>query len=313
MRILVVGAGALGGYFGARLIEAARDVTFLVRPRRAAELQTGLVVKSPLGNIQLADPPLVTADRLKSPFDLILLSCKSYDLENAMVSFAPAVGPQTAILPLLNGMAHMDALNARFGQERVLGGQCVISATLDTAGHILHLNDTHSLTFGEQGGGQSARTKAISEAFSDAKFTAQASDSILLEMWEKWVFIATGAGITCLMRAAIGDIVSADAADLAVSLINECADVATQQGFAPRPGPMARFKAMFTAPGSLLTASMLRDIERGSRIEADHVIGDLLRRSGGSLGKTSLLRIAYAHLKAYEARRHREQPANSDK
>jgi 2-dehydropantoate 2-reductase len=309
MRVLVIGAGALGGYFGARLMEAGRDVTFLVRPRRAGELMDGLVVKSPVGNITIGKPPLVIADQLKSPFDLILLSCKAYDLDGAMESFAPAMGPHTLILPLLNGMAHIDALNARFGKHRVLGGQCVISATLDDNGHILHLNDMHSVTFGEQVGGASDRTKAILATLSDAKFTVQASDAILQDMWEKWVFIATGAGMTCLMRASIGDIVAAEAADMSVALLNECASVAAKHGFTPRPAPFERFRTMFTTPGSPITASMLRDIERGSRIEADQILGDLLRRGGDGVGKASLLRIAYAHLKAYEARRQREQAA----
>jgi 2-dehydropantoate 2-reductase len=306
MRVLVIGAGALGGYFGARLLEAGRDVTFLVRPRRAAALKDGLIVKSPVGDITIAEPPLVTADNLKTPFDLILLSCKAYDLEDAMASFAPAVGPDTTILPLLNGMAHLDALNARFGKHCVLGGQCVISATLDDSGHILQLSDLHSITFGEQGGGQSDRTKAASEALSGAKFAVQASDAILQDMWEKWAFISTAAGITSLMRATIGDIVAADAGDLSVALLDECAAIASAHGFKPRQEPFERFRAMFTAAGSPMTASMLRDIERGARIEADHIVGDLLKRGGKSVGPTSLLRVAYAHLKAYEARRQRE-------
>src|SRR6266478_3717831 len=143
MRILVVGAGAIGGYFGARLLEAGRDVTFLVRPRRAAQLARGLSVLSRFGNIDLAAPPTLTADSLREPFDLILLSCKAYDLEGAMGSFAPAVGPQTTILPLLNGMRHLELLGTRFGAERVLGGQCLISTVLDPDGRVIHLNDTH--------------------------------------------------------------------------------------------------------------------------------------------------------------------------
>jgi 2-dehydropantoate 2-reductase len=309
MRVLVIGAGALGGYFGARLIEAGRDVTFLVRPRRAGELKNGLIVKSPAGDITIAQPPLVTAGQLKTPFDLILLSCKAYDLENAMDSFAPAVGPKTAILPLLNGMAHIEALNARFGKERVLGGQCVISATLDDKGHVLHLSDLQSMTFGEQEGGASERTKAIAETLSGAKFTVQASDNVVQDMWEKWIFIATGAGITCLMRATIGDVVAAGAGDLSVTLANECASVASKHGHGPRSASLERTHTLFTTPGSPLTASMLRDIERGSRIEADHVIGDLLRR-GGDAAKTPLLRIVLAHLKAYEARQQREHAKN---
>ncbi|MEW6643175.1 MAG: 2-dehydropantoate 2-reductase [Pseudomonadota bacterium] len=311
MRVLVIGAGALGGYFGARLFEAGRDVTFLVRPRRAEQLRQGLVVKSAAGDVTLAKPPLVTADRLNGPYDLVLLSCKAYDLADAIEGFAPAVGPSTVVLPLLNGMAHLDVLNARFGAARVFGGQCVISATLNDQGHILHLNDMHSLTFGEQGGGLSERAQAVEKVLSGAKFAAQASATILQDMWEKWVFIATGAGMTCLMRATIGDIVAAGGAGLSLALIGECASIAAAHGFAPRPAALERSRAMFTAAGSPITASMLRDIEHGARIEADHIIGDLLRRGEAQRTETALLRIVFAHLKAYEARRRREQPASA--
>src|SRR6202043_1931860 len=109
MRILVVGAGAIGGYFGGRLLQAGRDVTFLVRPRRAAELaKAGLIVKSPHGDVTLAAPATTLSENIRRPFDLVLLSCKAYDLEGAMDSFAAAVGPETMILPLLNGMKHLD-------------------------------------------------------------------------------------------------------------------------------------------------------------------------------------------------------------
>jgi 2-dehydropantoate 2-reductase len=307
MRVLVVGAGSIGGYFGGRLLEAGRDVTFLVRSRRASELaRTGLAIRSPVGDVNLPAPPTVAAEDLSEPFDLVLLSCKAYDLTGAIKAFAPAVGPETAILPLLNGMRHLDLLEARFGAERVLGGQCLISAALDPEGRILHLNETHILSFGERDGARSRRAEAIAAELSGARFEARLSQAILREMWEKWVFIATGAGVTCLLRASIGDIVAAGAADLATALLDECAAIAARQGFAPSEAAMQRSRAMFTAPGSALTASMLRDIERGAPIEAEHVVGDLLRRGGKETEASSLLRTAYLHLKAYEARRARE-------
>jgi 2-dehydropantoate 2-reductase len=310
MRILVVGAGAIGGYFGGRLLQAGRDVTFLVRPRRQAQLaKTGLVIRSRFGDVSLPAPPTVTADALRAPFDLILLSCKSYDLQSAADSFAPAVGPNTAILPLLNGMGHIDYLAERFGAGAVLGGQCVISVTLDGDGHILHLNDTHGLSFGEQNGATSPRVEAIASTFSGANFDSCLSKTILHEMWEKWVLIATMAGSNCLMRAAVGDIVAAGAENLSLALLDECAGIATAQNFAPSAAAMARNRGMLTMPGSTFAASMLRDIERGAPTEADHILGDLIRRGGGGgdgPNDLPLLRIAYAHLRAYDARRKRE-------
>jgi len=309
MRILVVGAGSIGGYFGGRMLAAGRDVSFLVRERRAAQLaRTGLTIRSPLGDVS-APAPTLAAAALREPFDLILLSCKAYDLEGAMDSFAAAVGPGTLILPLLNGMRHLDALEGRFGAQRVLGGLCVISAVLDAEGRILHLNSSHSLAFGARGGARIEALEAAAEALSGCGFEARRSGAILQEMWEKWVFIASAAGITCLMRGPVGDIVAAGAADLAIALTDECAGIAASQGFAPAEGALRKCRDLLTTPGSSFAASMLRDIERGGRIEGEHVIGDLLRR-GGAAGRP-LLRIADAHLKAYEARRTREEAAGA--
>jgi 2-dehydropantoate 2-reductase len=304
MRYLVVGAGALGGYFGARLLQGGCDVTFLLRPGRAAALaRTGLVVRSRFGDLSLPSPRYVLADTIAGPYDVVIVACKAYDLAETMESFAPAVGPATAILPLLNGMRHLDELQTRFDSGRILGGLCLISATLDDAGVILHLNDTHSLTFGELDGSASARVAAIQDDFSRTRFEGRSSTHILLEMWEKWVFIASAAGITCLMRASIGDIVTAGSADLSATLLEECRRIASANGFEPRAPSIERARSMLTAAGSPITASMLKDVERGARVEADHVLGDLIARSMGTLPAISLLRIAYSHLKAYEARR----------
>jgi 2-dehydropantoate 2-reductase len=311
MRILVVGAGALGGYFGGRLLEAGRDVTFLVRDRRAAQLaKSGLVIKSKLGDTTLPNPPTVMADKLREPFDLILLSCKAYDLAAAADSFAPAVGGKTAILPLLNGMAHLDYLGGRFGAGPVLGGQCLISATLDAEGRVLHLNDTHLLSFGEQDGSKSERGVAIAATFSGVNFESRLSAAILQEMWEKWAFIAAAAGICCLMRAPFGDITAAGASDYTIGIFDECCAIAAASGFVVSDSSVTRSRAMFTAPGSPIAASMLRDIEHGARIEGDHIVGDLLRRGGKHPGGFPLLQIAYAHLRTYEARRKREPAKN---
>jgi 2-dehydropantoate 2-reductase len=305
MRILVVGAGAIGGYFGARLLAAGCDVTFLVRPGRAEQLaKTGLVVRSKLGDLDLPPPPTVTADKIAGPYDLILLSCKAFDLDNAMNSFAPAVGLSTAVLPLLNGMSHLDSLVGRFGENAVLGGQCAISLVLDPEGRVLHLNDGGTISFGERAGPRTPRVDKIAEAFAAAKVQGGASDMILQDMWEKWVFISTAAGITCLMRASVGDIVAAGAADRTLALYEEISSIAASHGFAPRPPSAQRGRTMLTAAGSPFTASMLRDVESGRAIEADHMVGDLLKRSGKTDG-FPMLRLVYAHLKAYEARRAR--------
>lgn len=309
MRVLVVGAGAVGGYFGGRLAELGRDVTFLVRPKRTAALaQNGLVVKSRYGDISIHSPKTVLAANLRESFDLVLLSCKAYDLDDAMDSFSGGVGPRTAILPLLNGIRHLDALESRFGRERLLGGQCFIAATLNEAGEIVHMSEQHGLTFGELDRDRSERARAIEELMTGAQFDARLSDHIVLDMWQKWVFLATLAGATCLMRAAIGDIVTAPGGlDFILGLFEECCAIAAANGYATRPDFIERWKHTLTMPESLLTASMLRDIESNSRVEADHIVGDLLERGRNHGIDSPKLAIAYAHLKSYEQRRERQR------
>jgi len=311
MRILVVGAGAVGGYFGGRLLQAGRDVTFLVRAKRAEQLaRTGLQIRSQFGDVSLAKPPTIASENLSSTFDLVLLSCKAYDLESAIASLAPAVGDATAVLPLLNGMRHLDLLAERFRPVNVLGGLCLIAATLDETGAVVHLNDAHSISFGELGGGLSARVQAIADVMAGARFEANASDQILQKMWEKWVLLASLAGSTCLMRASVGDIGRAPGGtDFVLALLKECGSVARSVGFPPGPAFLEQARSALTAAGSPLTASMLRDIERGGRIESDQVIADLIRRAkpGPDLDSdVPLLRLVHTHLRAYEARRERE-------
>jgi 2-dehydropantoate 2-reductase len=274
MRILVIGAGATGGYFGGRLLQAGRDVTFLVRPKRAELLaKNGLVIKSPAGDVTLKNPPTIVADKITAPFDVIILSCKAYDLEDAMASFAAAVGPDTAIIPFLNGMKHLDVLDAKFGIDRVMGGQCQIASMLDTEGVIHHLAPMQSMSFGERGTPKGDRAKQIEAALQGAMFETRASDVIMQEMYEKWVFLATLAGATSLMRAAAGHITGAPGGADFIRALREIASVAEAAGHAPRAEFLTRTEGLLFAPGSPLTASMLRDIRGNARIEADQIIG----------------------------------------
>lgn len=305
MRILVVGAGAIGGYFGGRMLQAGRDVTFLVRPRRATELASaGLVIKSPNGDVTLTAPPIVRADKLDTAFDLVLLSCKAFDLEDAIASFAPAVGPKTVILPLLNGMRHLDILDQRFGSNAVLGGLCAIAVTLNEHREVVQLAPMQSLGFGERDGKISDRVRAIADAMSGGKFGAAASAQIIQDMWEKWVFLASLAASTCSMRAAVGHILAAPGGkDFILGILEECSAVAAAEGHSPTGPFFERARGMLTAEGSQLTASMFRDIKAGARVEADHIIGDLIARGEPAKVPVPKLRIAYTHLKTYENRR----------
>lgn len=310
MRILVLGAGATGGYFGGRLQEAGRDVSFLVRPRRAAELaEHGLAIRSPLGNAKLK-PTVVTAGQVREPYDLVILACKAYGLDQAIEDIAPAVGRKTTILPLLNGLRHFDALDARFGAQQVLGGLCSIAVTLGPKGMIDHLGQMHVLRFGERTAEVSPRVNALQQLFSGVNLDAKPSRDVMQALWEKWVMLASLAGMTCLMRAAIGDIVAAPHGEkLMRQMLDECAAVATAYARAPRTAVLDDTRSMLTQAGSNFTASMLRDIEHGNLVEADHILGDMIERGHNVNVFTSLLEIAYCHVKAYEIRHAREAGA----
>jgi 2-dehydropantoate 2-reductase len=305
MRILVVGAGAIGGYFGGRLLQAGNDVTFLVRPKRASELASaGLVIKSAAGDATLKNPPTVQADKLTEKFDIVLLSCKAFDLEDAIKSFAPAVGPNTAIIPLLNGMLHLSVLDQKFGAERVLGGLCAIAVTLNDAREVVQLAPMQSLNFGERDGKMSDRVRAIAEVFSSGNFGAVASEHIMQDMWEKWVFLASLAASTSLMRTSVGNILAAPGGkDFLLGILDECSAIATAEGYAPSGPFFERAKGMLTSEGSPMTASMFRDIKTGLPVEADHVVGDLVARADAAKIPVPRLRIAFTHLKAYEVQR----------
>jgi 2-dehydropantoate 2-reductase len=304
MRMLVLGAGALGGYFGGRLVEAGGDVTFLVRPRRAAMLaQSGLRIESPYGNAELP-VKTVTAEALAPGWDAVLLACKAYDLEEAIAAIRPAVDGRTAILPVLNGLSHVERLGHAFGSGRVLGGLCKIQATLSPEGVVRHLNDWRWLTFGEQDGTMSPRVQAIAAAFAPAKgMVAQAVPDIGQRMWEKLVHLGSAAIGTVLMRANVGEVVRAGGAPFMAEVLARNAAIAAHHGHPMPASFMAEYGALFSDPASAYATSLLRDIEAGNRTEAEHILGFLLEAARRAGVNAALHEAAALHGRAYEERR----------
>jgi 2-dehydropantoate 2-reductase len=311
MRILVLGAGGVGGYFGGRLVESGADVTFLVREGRARQLaEHGLVIKSPVGDAQLKVRILTAADP-GAPFDLIILSCKSYDLPSAIDAAAPHMAAGDGlILPMLNGMAHVDVLREKFGGDRVLGGLCGIFGTLSPEGVVIQMAGLPPrIAFGRfkdqmERGILDAPASRIAQIFAPANFAAARVEPIEQGLWEKWVTLAALAAGTCLMRGSIGSIVAgADGTAIMQELLAETVAVARAAGYAPSDQRLAASRDILTDKASSATASMLRDILRGGATEGSHIIGDLLRRARGFGLDTPLLRIANAHLQTYEAER----------
>jgi 2-dehydropantoate 2-reductase len=301
MRILVVGAGSTGGYFGGRLAQAGRDVTFLVRPARAASLKAnGLQIVSPHGDVTLT-PKLVTAGDVGGPYDAVLLTVKAYALDAALADLAPAVGPDTMILPVLNGMKHVDMIKARCGEKTLVGCVCKVATVVDEQGRIVQLNKMQDLAYGEMDGARSLRTDELDKTMQGAGFDARLSSSIARDMWEKWVLLASLGGITCLMRGTIGDVEAAPGgADFALRFLDEVVSVVTAVGVRPCDRFLAETKTQFTTKGSAQASSMYRDLQKGAPVEADQILGDLVARAQKADIATPLIAAAYTHLSVYQ-------------
>lgn len=304
MRILVVGAGAVGGYFGGRLAQAGRDVTFLVRPHRAETIRArGLQVVSPHWDFTVY-PKTITTTEIAFTYDVILLSVKSFSLLSAIDDFAAAIGRQTVIVPVLNGMRHMDLLIERFGKDAVLGGVCVVATEIDPQGRIVQLADFQSLRYGELDGQKTERVEAVDQALRGAGFDAAISTQILQDMWQKWVQLASLGAITCLLRGNIGEIMAdPGGAELSLTALSECAAITGACGYPPSAAFLEEKRAQITAVGSSLTSSMYRDLMRNAPVEVDTILGDLLdsgRKHGVS---TPVLQAAFVNLYIYQRAR----------
>ena len=310
MRILILGAGGIGGYYGARIAAAGGDVSFLVRAPRAAQIRSnGLRVQSTLGDLLLA-PPVLTREEIDTPFDFIFISCKSYDLASAIEAIAPAVGEASLIVPLLNGVRHIDQLDARFGSERVLGGVAFISVALQPDGEIRHLNSMHRLFIGARFPEQAERLAPLATLLASANFEFVCSETIEQAMWDKFAFLTALASATCLFRASVGQILQTSAGeDFTNDLLDECAAVADACGHPLDGAQLDTYRQTLTDRSSSLMASMLRDVERGGATEAEHILGDMFMRGQQQRLATPMLQLAYAHLQAYEIRRQSERGA----
>lgn len=305
MRILMVGAGATGGYFGGRLLQAGRDVTFLLREGRAKQIrEQGLEIVSPSGDVRL-HPRVVTAAELEQTeeaFDLAILSVKSYQLESAITDMAPAVGNGAMVLPVLNGMRHLSTLDDRFGAEKVIGGTIRIFSELDSRGRVHHMSGLAKFSYGERSGERSPRIEALDGVMHVAGFDAKLEADIVAALWQKWWILASLGSICTLARGTAGQASGAPyGKEFARAVIEECTEIASANGYPPDEAMLAYHIGCVTEEGSPLTSSMYRDMRKGAAVEADHILGDLLRRARGV--RAPLLTAAYVQLKVYEAGR----------
>lgn len=305
MKTLILGAGGIGGYFGVRLLQAGAEVDFLVRPARAEALRrNGLVLKSPLGDAHCPVSAVTQASNAPGQYGLVLLSCKAYDLDAAMDAIAPAVAGGALVVPLLNGFAHLARLDARFGRPAVLGGVAHISTTLTPTGEIHHLNKLQRIFAGPRDPASVSLANERLQTLARAGLDFVESPDIEARMWDKWIFLATLAAATTALRASIGTILAtAHGKATVLGLLEECLAVAASIGHRPESAQLETYRNTLTEAGSALKASMLRDLESGGRTEAEHVIGDMVRRAEASGVDVPLLRFVLTHLQAYELQR----------
>ncbi|TFE02468.1 ketopantoate reductase family protein [Jeotgalibacillus sp. R-1-5s-1] len=301
MNILIAGAGGIGGYFGGRLMEKGQEVTFLVRENRKRQLQQmDLVIKSPHGDYSAA-PILLTAQDQGETFDLIILTTKAYHLDQVIKDITPFVHNETMILPLLNGIAHLDPLIEAFGENRVLGGLCFIETTLDENGAVVQSSPVHDLVYGERDGRQTDRITALEEIFNGTKASFKRSDTIMQEMWHKYSFITAMSGITTLMRAPVGPAVEIPAAKQTlerlfkeISLIMKAIEAPIAHNL-----PDIQMKRMQEMEYGM-KSSMQRDMEKGLQTETHHLQGWLLEKASQHQLEAPVLEAAYANVKIYE-------------
>ena len=305
MRFLIIGAGALGGYYSGMLLKGGADVTFLVRPRRAAQLaERGLVIKR--AEAEFSTPvKAVRAGAIGGPYEVVLLACKAYDLDTAIDDFAPALSHDGVVLPILNGINHIETLATRFGRDRVLGGVGMINAELSPEGAVaFRLAMDNHISFGELDGQRSARCLGIHRAFAAGDVRAAVSDRIVPEMWAKFCGYAAIATLATLTRARAGEVAAAPAgAGFVAAVLAECDRVIAAEGYPPPPEIGDFLRGLYSRLGSDYRPSIAVDMEAGRPTEGEHTIGDLVRRAHSRGVDTPILRAALCNLEIYEARR----------
>ncbi|MBY0156506.1 ketopantoate reductase family protein [Cytobacillus firmus] len=302
MRILVVGAGAIGSYFGGRLLEKGEDVTFLVREKRKQQLEKyGLLAESVHGDMTFPEPKTIQAGEKADAFDVILLSTKAYHLEGAIEDIRPFTGDSTLILPLLNGIAHMDQLTAAFGAANVLGGLCFIETTLGENGKVIQTSPVHDFVFGERSGEKTERILKLQEAFSGTKANFRLSENIEQEMWHKYLFISTLSGVTSLFRSPIGPIRDQAFGLNTVKIVLKEASAIMRGLDAPLADGIEDAQVQkINEMGYEMKSSLQRDMEKQQAIEADHFFGYLLKKAELLDLDAPVIGAIYANLKVYE-------------
>lgn len=301
MKVTVVGAGAVGGYFGGRLQEAGLDVTYLVREKRAEQLkQTGLVIQSPFGNTQLTPKLALRAEEIEA-CDLIILGVKNYHLPETIESIRPLFAKGAKVLPLLNGVEHFDLLEEQFGSGAVLGGICQIISTLDREGKILHTNQLHDITFGPLQPEQKEFCQQLADTVKDTNMRMLLSENVRIDIWSKYAFITAFSGVTTASRLPINEVLMHEPTQEVFRLVlTEMWELAKAKGVQlPQRFVEKTIDNMYKLPAGA-TSSMHQDFRKGLQLEVESLQGAAVRLARQAGVEVPTVRTLYGIIKPYE-------------
>jgi 2-dehydropantoate 2-reductase len=278
LRIAIVGAGGVGGYFGGRLAAAGTDVTFIARGAHLDALRSrGLTIHSSKGDLRLPHVHATDNPAAVGPVDIVLFTVKLYDAEAASRLLPPLIGPDTAVIPLQNGVEGADIVARQAGTAHTAGGTVYVAAVIAEPG-VIHHSALDHLIFGELAGGRSARLERLLETCRPAGFQATLSEHVQVDIWTKFIRLAVFSGMTTVTRCPIGPIV-ADA-ELFAMIKTGCREamaVARAKGVAVPESVIDEVDQAFRALPPHMKSSMLEDLERGRRLEVPWLSGAVVR------------------------------------
>jgi 2-dehydropantoate 2-reductase len=307
MRFAIMGTGGVGGYFGGLLAAAGYDVTFIARGAHLAAIrEAGLRVESVHGGFVVRPAQATDDPATVGPVDYVLFTTKTYQLEEAARALLPLVGPDTAVLPLHNGVDAMERTAAIVGRQPVLGGLCYVGSMIAAPGLIRQQSQFRRVIVGEMpwrgGGAVTPRVTLLVEALKRGGAVAEATDDIQAARWKKYAFIAPFSGVGAVARVPAGEInAQAETRRLLHDAIREVVSLARAAGVS-LPEEPGKTIAFCDALGAGITASMQRDVLEGRPSELESIIGEVVRK-GEQLGvDTPAFRFFYAALLPQERR-----------
>ncbi|WP_082235079.1 ketopantoate reductase family protein [Halobacillus massiliensis] len=303
MKIVILGAGALGAYYGARWQEAGHDVINLVREGRAGQLrENGLKVHSTMGDYEVSELNIAESPDEIEEADLVFLSVKGYHLHGTIQWLKSLVQKGAKVLPVLNGVEHLPILQKELGEEAIIGGLAYIIATLDQKGHVVHTSPFHDIVFGPLHSSQQQICEELNLACNQANMNGGQSPNILEDIWNKYMFITAFSGITTATNLPIGEIKSIpETFVIARKLLEEMKELANAHGIHLTEEHVHKAFENLKGLDHEMTSSMHQDRRKGLPLEVEHLHGGALRLAEDHNLALPYIQTIYAMIKPYEA------------